>query len=165
MNLNHQSRQPLLIFYFPFCLYWLIRILHFRFFNMAFRPIADSEMFDLTCRRLTSFQIQYITCMIWCLESIMIVCSRWSKPAEIPTSSKTKPFLLNSQFFPSFFEIARPIRQLQSSFILCLTHITNIFIVSNSYYHLCSVATFVALTHLPFNQAFHSTFWISAYNQ
>ena len=143
MNLNHQSRQPLLIFYFPFCLYWQIRILHFRFFNMAFRPIADSEMFDLTCRRLT-FQTQYITCMIWCLESIMIVCSRWSKPAEIPTSSKTKPFFFNSQFFPSFFEIARPIRQLQSSFILCLTHTTNIFIVSNSYYHLCSVATFMA---------------------
>ena len=65
--------------------------------------------------------------MIWCLQSIMIVCSRWSKPAEIPTSSKTKPFFLNSQFFPSFFEIARPIRQLQSSFILCLTHTTNIF--------------------------------------
>ena len=82
---------------------------------MAFRPTTDSEMFDLTCRRLT-FQIQYITCMIWCLESIMIVCSRWSKPAEIPTSSKTKPFFLNSQFFPSFFEITRPIRQLQSSF-------------------------------------------------
>ena len=144
MNLNHQSCQPLLIFYFPFCLYWLIHILHFHFFNMAFRSTADSEMFDLTCRRLT-FQIQRITCMIWCLESIMIVYSRWSKPAEILTSSKTKPFFFsNSQFFPSFFEIARPICQLQFSFILRLTHTTNIFIVSNSYYHLCSVATFMA---------------------
>ena len=143
MNLNHYSRQPLLIFYFPFCLYWLIRILHFRYFNMAFRPTADSEMFDLTCRRLT-FQIQYITCMIWCLKSIMNVCSRWSKPAEILTSSKQNLFFSNSQFFPSSFEIARPICQLQFSFIICLTHMTNMFIISNSYYHLCSVATFMS---------------------
>ena len=97
MNLNYQSRHPLLNFYFPFFLYWLIRTLHFHFLHMAFRPTANSDLFDLTCRRLT-FQIQYITCMIWCLESIMIVCSRWSKPAEILTSSKTKPYF--------FFQIA-----------------------------------------------------------
>ena len=60
--------------------------------------------------------------MIWCLESIMIVCSWWSKPAEILTSSKTKPFFSNSQFFFSFFEIAQPICQLQFSFILCFVY-------------------------------------------
>ena len=137
----------------------------FSFFQYGFSPHSRLWRFDLTCRRLT-FLIQNITCMIWCLESIMIVCSRWSKPAEILTSSKTKPFLFsNSQFFPSFFEIARPICQLQFLFILRLTHTTNIFIVSNSYYHLCSVATFIAWTHLPFNRAFHPTFWLTAYNE
>ena len=66
--------------------------LHFRFFNMAFRPTADSEMFDLTCRRLT-VQIQYITGMIWCLESI----HDCQNGAISHTSSKTKQF---------FFQVA-----------------------------------------------------------